>query len=100
MITTKEILHVLNNEEIPEEEREHLEILLQERADNALSNYDKTVSVHLVTSIKDMVDFVDLSDKMLETGSDNIDDLVHDIVKDKIQDLIGSTGWSEINIED
>lgn len=69
MITTKEIIHILENEEIPDEERDNLELMLQERAEELLQEYSegKTVVIRIATGIKDLVDCIDLSEKMRET---------------------------------
>lgn len=100
MITTKEIIRILEHEEIPDGERDNLEALLQDRAEEALSHYKKRVIVKLVTEVSDLVDSIDLSEKMRDTGSDNMDTLITDIVHEKIEELAGANGWSEIDIED
>lgn len=102
MITTKEIIHILENEEIPDEERDNLELLLQERAEELLKEYSKgkTVVIRIATGIDDLVDCIDLSEKMRETGSDNISELIDSLVHDKVSDLTGVSGWSEYEIEE
>lgn len=100
MITTKEIIHILEHEELSDEERDNLEVLLQERAEEELKKFSegKTVVIRLATVISDLVDFIDLSEKMRETESDNIPELINSLVHDKIKDISGVTGWSEYEI--
>lgn len=102
MITTKEIIHILENEEIPDEERDNLELLLQERAEELLKEYSKgkTVVIRIATGIDDLVDCIDFSEKMRETGSDDISELIDSLVHDKVSDLTGVSGWSEYEIEE
>ena len=100
MITTEEIIRILENEQLPEVERDNLEILLQERAEQALKEFskDKKVSVKMVTDIEELIDYVDLSEKMRETGSTDVESLMRDIVEDKVQDLSGPAGWCKYEI--
>ena len=101
MITTEEILRILRSEEIPEEERDNLENLLLERANEALEGYskDKTAFVQIVTDVKDMVDFIDIFEKMKETGSTDIESLVQSVISDRIEEISGVDSWSECDIK-
>lgn len=101
-MTTREIIKILENEELPGEERDNLEFLLQERAEELLNQFSegKTVVIKIATGIKDLVDCIDLSEKMRETGSDDISELIKDLIHDKVSDFTGITGWSEYDIEE
>lgn len=100
MITTEEIIRILENEELPEEERDILETLLQDRAEEALREFSKNkkVSVKMITEIDELVDCIDLSEKMRETGSTDIESLIRDLVEDKVQDISGPAGLCEYEI--
>lgn len=100
MITTKEIIRILENEQLPEEERDNLEILLQERAEQILKEFSKNkkVSVKMVVDVEELVDCIDLSEKMRETGSTDAETLIRDIIEDRVQDLSGAAGWCEYEI--
>ena len=100
MITTNEIIRILECEEIPDEERDNLEVMLQERAEEALKAFSKgkAVVVKMVTEIDSLIDCIDLSEKMRETNSDNIPELVDQLISDRIKDLSGVAGWSEYEI--
>lgn len=100
MITTKEIIRILETEELPDEERDSLEVLLQERAEEELKKFSegKTVVVKMATEVESLVDFIDLSEKMRETGSDDVETLIKDLLRDRLSDMSGVTGWSEYDI--
>lgn len=100
MITTKEIVRILEYEDIPDEERDNLEFLLQDRAKEALSQYKKRVMIQLVTEVSNLVDSIDLSEKIRDTESEDMDTLITDIIHEKIEELAGTNSWSEITIED
>lgn len=101
MITTREIIRILEHEELPDEERDNLEILLQERAQEALEKYakGKTVVIRLATDIESLVDYIDLSEKMRDADSDDIEELVSELIDEKVEELSGPNGWREHEIE-
>ena len=100
MITTEEIVHILRNEDIPDEQKEILEILLQERAEESLKKYSegKTLSVIIDTNIEQFIDYLDLSEKMRDTQSTNIDNLIDELISEKIHDMFGNTGRCDYQI--
>lgn len=103
MIATDEVIRILEHEEIPEEEQEHLENLLQERAEEALKEYSKNrgVVITVSTGIEELVDSIDLSEKMREVGSSaDIGSLIHELIVEKAQELAGLNGYVECNIVD
>ena len=101
MITTEEILRILECEEIPDGERDKLETLLLIRADEALEKYayGKKACINIVTSVTDIIDFCEVYDKMKETGSTDIESIIQDIVRDKVEEISGTNSWFECDID-
>ena len=102
MITTEEVIRILENEDLPDGERDNLEVLLQERAEESLKEFSKgkKVCVKMTTDIEELIDCIDLSEKMRETGSTDVESLINDLVEDRVQDLCGPAGWRQYEIVD
>lgn len=100
-MTFEEMLYILNTEELSDRERSNLELLLQGKSEEALKEFSKNKEVHikLVFNIDDLIDGVDISERMMETGSTNVESLALSILEERIQDLPDTPGNVEYEIK-
>lgn len=101
MITTKEIIRILRNNEVSEDEQDRLELILQERAEELLEKFSKgkAVVIRAVVGVDELIDCIDLAERMKEADTDDVAKLIPDAIEHQVNELLYGARLVEYNVE-